>query len=185
MAEKPYRVIIEGEDGRGTQVFEADTPEEMQQQFQNAQYHATKKISEMAQENAQLRQMVMQQNAGNGNGNGKGHQVVDRDQRVQELLSDPDAAIERVICKKLGVNSLQEVIQDYAGVRQGATVANTEATARKFVQRHPEWDALSPEDRTREGMILGQILDEQGWPTDNDDAFDLAYKVGLGSGRFK
>jgi len=64
-------------------------PEEMQQQFQNAQYHATKKISEMAQENAQLRQMVRAKRRGTGNGNGKGHQVVDRDQRVQELLQIP------------------------------------------------------------------------------------------------
>jgi len=181
MAEKPYRVIVEGEDGRGTQVWEAETPEEMMGQFKQSQTHATQKIREQAQEIAQLRQFALQAQAGNGH-----HEPeVNRDQRVQELLSDPDAAIERVICKKLGVNSLQEVVQDYAGVRQGATVANTEATARKFVQRHPEWDALSQEDRMREGAILGQILDEQGWPTDNDDAFDLAYKVGLGSGRFK
>ena len=183
MAEKPYRVIVEGEDGRGSQIFEAETPEELQQQFQQSATHATRKISEMSQENAQLRQMVLQAQAGNGNGHHEPE--VNRDQRVQELLSDPDAAIERVICKKLGVNSLQEVVQDYAGVRQGATRSNVEAAAGQFLNSHPDWSALSEADRKREGTILGQIVDEQGWPADNPDVLDLAYKIGLGSGRFK
>ena len=181
MAEKPYRVIIEGEDGRGTQVFEADSPEEMQGQFKQAQTHATQKIREQAQEIAQLRQFALQAQAGNGH-----HEPeVNRDQRVQELLSDPDAAIERVICKKLGVNSLQEVVQDYVGVRQGATRSNMEAAANQFVNSHPEWNSLSDADKKREGMILGQIVEEQGWPVDNPEVLDLAYKIGLGSGRFK
>ena len=181
MAEKPYRVIVEGEDGRGTQVWEAETPEEMQGQFKQAQTHATQKIREQAQEIAQLRQFALQAQAGNGH-----HEPeVNRDQRVQELLSDPDAAIERVICKKLGVNSLQEVVQDYAGVRQGATRSNMEAAANQFVNSHPEWNSLSDADKKREGMILGQIVEEQGWPVDNPEVLDLAYKVGLGSGRFK
>ena len=180
MAEKPYRVIIEGEDGRGTQVFEADSPEEMQGQFKQAQTHATQKIREQAQEIAQLRQFALQAQAGNGNG--RHEPEVNRDQRVQELLSDPDAAIERVICAKLGVNSLQEVVQDYAGVRQGATRSNMEAAANQFVNSHPEWNSLSDADKKREGMILGQIVEEQGWPVDNPEVLDLAYKIGLGSG---
>jgi len=185
MAEKPYRVIIEGEDGRGTQVFEADTPEEMQQQFQNAQYHATKKISEMAQENAQLRQMVMQQNAGNGNGNGKGHQVVDRDQRVQELLSDPYAAIERVICNKLGVNSLQEVVQDYAGVRQGATAASMNAAGAAFLGRHPEWGKISQEQIKFNAEVMQKVADENGWDMTDGRVLDTCYAIGLGTGKLR
>ncbi len=185
MAEKPYRVIIEGEDGRGTQVFEADTPEEMQQQFQNAQYHATKKISEMAQENAQLRQMVMQQNAGNGNGNGKGHQVVDRDQRVQELLSDPDTAIERVICNKLGVNSLQEVVQDYAGVRQGSIQSRIDAAGVVFLQAHPAWNSLSAEQSSQNARTLGEIVAENGWDPTNPKDLEKGLALGIGSGQIK
>ena len=48
MSEKPYKVIIPGINGGGSQVFEAETPEEMQQQFQQAQENATAKIRELA-----------------------------------------------------------------------------------------------------------------------------------------
>src|SRR5438045_262766 len=50
MADKQYRVIIEGENGAGSQVFEAETAEELQDQFKTAQTHATAKIREQAQE---------------------------------------------------------------------------------------------------------------------------------------
>src|SRR5258708_1873189 len=50
MADKQFRVIIEGENGAGSQVFEAETAEELQDQFKTAQTHATAKIREQAQE---------------------------------------------------------------------------------------------------------------------------------------
>jgi hypothetical protein len=49
MSEKPYKVIIEGQNGAGNQVFEAETPEELQTKFQEAQTHATAKIREQAE----------------------------------------------------------------------------------------------------------------------------------------
>src|SRR6266478_1247147 len=182
MAEKPYRVIIEGEDGRGTQIYEADSPEEMMGQFKQAQTHATKKIGEMAQENAQLRQLALQAQA---NGNGNHAPEVNRDQRVQELLSDPDAAIERSICAKLGVGSLQEVVQDYAGVRQGSLQSRIDAAGVVFLQTHPEWNSLSAEQSNQNARLLGEIVAENGW--DGTDPKDLtkAYALAMGQGKIK
>ncbi|PYT49510.1 MAG: hypothetical protein DMG44_10620 [Acidobacteria bacterium] len=181
MAEKPYRVIVEGEGGQGTQVFEADSPEEMLGQFKQAQTHATNKIRQQEQELAQLRQLALQAQANNGNG----HQVVDRDQRVQELLSDPDAAIERAICNKLGVNSLQEVVQDYAGVRQGSIQARINAAGEVFLQTHPEWNSLSTEQANQNARVIGAIVEENGWdPTDPKD-LDKGYGLAMGTGKIK
>src|SRR6266566_2159544 len=58
MADKAYKVIIEGTDGRGSQVFEADTPEELQTQFKEAQTHATAKIAQQDKENTELKQRL-------------------------------------------------------------------------------------------------------------------------------
>jgi len=67
-----------------------------------------------------------------GGGNGHREPEVNRDQRVNELLADPDAAIERIICNKLGVGSLQEVVQDYAGVRQGSYTSQNQCSGRSI-----------------------------------------------------
>jgi hypothetical protein len=89
------------------------------------------------------------------------------------------------ICEELGVGSLREVVQDYAQVRQSATLASVKNAASTFVERHPEWDALSEEQKIKDGTVLGQIVEQYGLIGDNQDSLDLAYKIGMGGGQFK
>ncbi|SRR6266851_2785535 len=178
MAEKPYRVVIEGEGGRGSQVFEAETPEEMQQQFQNAQTHATKKIGEQAQEIAQLRQLAAEAQAQARNG--ARNQIVDVGERTNTLLSDPDAYIEKSISRRLGVNNLDEVLQSYDATRRAAAQSAINSTAAEFFEKFPEWNSLSDEDRRYNGNVLQAVVDRNGWnPSDLNDVTQ-AYALAQG-----
>lgn len=182
MADSPYKVIVPGENGGGDQVFYADTPEELQEKFAQAQTHATRKISELSSRLTAAEQQLAATNQAIASGNGNG---ANRGDFFQTFYESPDAAIERVICNKLGVNSLQEVVQDYAGVRQGSVQARINAAGEAFLKTHPEWNSLSTEQANQNARVIGAIVEENGWdPTDPKD-LDKGYGLAMGTGKIK
>ena len=182
MAEKQFKVIVPGENGGGDQVFYYDTPEELQEKFVNAQTNATAKIRELSTRLISAEQQLAATNQAIASGNGDG---VNRGDFFQTFYESPDAAIERVVCNKLGVNSLQEVVQDYAGVRQGSIQARINAAGEVFLRTHPEWNSLSTEQANQNARVIGAIVEENGWdPTDPKD-LDKGYGLAMGTGKLK
>src|SRR2546430_11295951 len=105
MADKAYKVIIEGENGAGSQVFEAETPEELQTQFKEAQTHATAKIREQAQELQAAKERLATLEAA-----------------APAANSNPDMAWRKQFFKE-GLTEIfgapiEEVIQDYGRISQ-------------------------------------------------------------------
>jgi hypothetical protein len=164
MSEKPYKVIIEGQNGAGNQVFEAETPEELQTKFQEAQTHATAKIREQAQELQTVKERLAAlesrrtattpANGGNG---------FSRDKYFQLLYQDPIAAQDYVLGHRIG-QPVDQFLNDYAKtVRPGAEMAKINAVNAAFVQKHPELLSVSPEDDLHNANAMRKIIADNGW----------------------
>lgn len=167
MADKPYKVIIQGENGRGDQVFEAETPEEMRDQFQNAQYHATKKIGEMSQENAQLRQLLLERQQ-NGNGNGAGF---DNQKYLELTFSNGQAAIDYALAHN---HTAQAVIQATNSSILGQIINN-------FSAQHPEFSSLSEAEKNKIATTLDGMLTERNMEVSVpalNDMYTVAHATG-------
>src|SRR6266850_4171701 len=108
MADKQYKVIIEGENGAGSQVFEAETPEELQDKFKEAQTHATAKIREQAQElqSTKERLAALEANIEPANPANGGTDTAWRKQFFKEGLTEIFGA------------PIDDVIQDYSRISQ-------------------------------------------------------------------
>jgi len=179
MADKPYKVIVEGEDGRGTQIWEAETPEEMAGQFKQAQTNATNKIRQQEQELVQLRQLAMQSQ---NNNNGSRNHIVDVDERRNALLQNPDATI-----AETAVRAIEQRYGPMVGqLSQMTAQANAAREANEFVEKHPELKQLIG---TSEGKkieeALAEILNQRQWECTAEtleDALAIAQQHGKISG---
>jgi hypothetical protein len=159
MSDKPYKVIVPGINGGGSQVFEAETPEEMQQQFQQAQENATAKIRELAAQVETFQQQIQQTKPPDTTD----PNAFDRQKFFSMLYEKPEEAITYAIEKKLGVN-LPDFMQDYQTVRTGAQIGIQNAVNAQFAQKHPELlQVTSQEDDLHNGKVLADILTEHGW----------------------
>jgi len=148
MADKQYKVIIEGENGAGSQVFEADTPEELQT-------HATAKIREQAQElqSTKERLTALEANiepapAGNG-----GTDTAWRKQFFKEGLTEIFGA------------PIDDVIRDYGRISQTTEQIRLNALGNSLLQECPEIAGTSEADQVENGKKIAKMVEEQGWPT--------------------
>jgi hypothetical protein len=154
MADKQYKVIIEGEDGRGSQVFEAETPEELQNQFKEAQTHATKKIAEQDKElqAARERLAALEANiepapAGNG-----GTDTAWRKQFFKEGLTEIFGA------------PIDDVIRDYGRISQTTEQIRLNALGNSLLQQCPEIAGTSEADQIENGKKIAKFVEENGMP---------------------
>lgn len=184
MSEKPYKVIIEGQNGAGNQVFEAETPEELQTKFQEAQTHATAKIREQAQENTTLREQLaaLQSNiepvAPNGNG------AANNQQLFQTLYNSPVQFIKDGLSQAIGM-PFDDFIKDYTKtVRPGAEMAKINAVNAAFVQKHPELLSVSPEDDLHNANAMRKIIADNGWEY-NERNLHAAFALAKNDGYLK
>lgn len=179
--DKQYKVVVPGIDGGNSQVFEADTPEEMAQQFQQAQINATAKIRELASQNEAFQQQIeqltpQQQQQANANG-------FDRQQFFNKLYESPDEAIAYALEKKLGVN-LNDFMQDYQQVRAGSQLSVQNAVNAQFAQKHPELLQVPQEDDIHNAKVISEILTENGWVY-NLNNLEAAYAVAKTNNKLK
>jgi hypothetical protein len=155
MADKQYKVIIEGENGAGSQVFEAETPEELQDKFKEAQTHATAKIREQAQElqSTKERLAALEANiepAAPANG---GTDTAWRKQFFKEGLTEIFGA------------PIDDVIRDYGRISQTTEQIRLNALGNSLLQECPEIAGTSEADQVENGKKIAKMVEEQGWPT--------------------
>src|SRR6266496_741001 len=181
MSDKPYKVVIPGVDGGGAQVFEAETPEEMQQQFQRAQENATAKIRELAQQKSALEDQVQQFTPPNADPNAANGT---RQQFYNDFYQNPDTAIVGALERTLGI-SMDAFKTDYAKVRAGASMAERSQIASTFAQKHPELlQVSSQEDDAHNGQEIEKILNDHQWPFTVDN-LEAAFAVAKTQGKLK
>lgn len=155
MADKPFKVIIEGEDGRGSQVFEAETAEELQNQFKEAQTHATKKIAEQDRELQATKERLAQLEANiepaaaptNG-----GTDTAWRKQFFKEGLSEIFGA------------PIDDVLQDYQRISQTTEQIRLNALGNSLLQECPEIAGTSEADQIENGKKIAKYVEENGMP---------------------
>lgn len=181
MSDKPYKVVIPGIEGSGAQVFEADTPEEMQQQFQKAQENATSLIRQQAQRLEALEQQ-MQQTSPQG-GSQPGPDGFDKQKYFNLLYENPVEAQKYAFSFAFGV-SPEEFQQDYQQVRQGALLGIQNSVNAQFAQKHPELLQVSQENDIHNAEQISKILNENGWSY-NLNNLEAAYAVAKTSGKLK
>lgn len=183
MADKLYKVIIEGTEGRGSQVFEAETPEELQEKFKQAQTHATAKIDELdakvkglEEQLASVEQVTPSVPQTNGG--------FDRDHYFKLLYADPVAAQDYVLSATIGM-PVKDFMTDYTNtVRPGAALATKNAVNAAFVQKHPEVLQVSPEDDLHNSKIILEIIHERNWPYDVKN-LEAAFALAKDGGKLK
>lgn len=169
MAEKPYKVIIEGANGAGSQVFEAETPEELQTQFQQAQTHATAKIREQAQELEQLRQRELEREKPPANGHTQDDEISKAwKQGIATAFGLPFDTLAQKLAKMDQVTSIQE----RSFVNQSLAV------------KHPELLEVSQEDDLHNGTVISKIVEELGGNYTESIA-DAAFALGKQRGLLK
>lgn len=161
MSEKPYKVIIPGINGGGAQVFEAESPEEMQQQFQQAQENATAKIRELAAQNQAL-QEEMQKNQPAAQATNGGPDGFDKQRYFALLYENPVEAQKYAMSFAIGM-PIEDFVKDYQQVRQGANLGIQNAVNAQFAQKHPELLQVGQEDDIHNATEISKILTENGW----------------------
>jgi len=181
MSDKPYKVIVPGINGGGSQVFEADSPEEMQQQFQQAQENATALIRQQAEQIEQIKQQMQKQNVQPAQPNGP--DGFDKQKFFNDLYERPADAIAYALEKKMGIN-LDNFMQEYQTVRQGAQMGITNAVNAQFAQKHPELLQVPQEDDIKNAEVISKILTENGWAY-NLNNLEAAYAVAKNGGKLK
>src|SRR2546421_371395 len=175
MADKAYKVIIEGTDGRGSQVFEAETPEELQDKFKEAQTHATAKIAQQDKENTELKQRLATLEASI--------------EPAPAANGNPDNAWRKEFFKQglteiLGV-PVEDFIKDYTQtVRPGAELSKINAVNAAFVQKHPELIQVSPEDDLHNANTMRKIIADNGWDY-SEKSLNAAFAVAKVEGQLK
>src|SRR5437879_3806785 len=181
MSEKPYKVIIPGINGGGSQVFEAETPEEMQQQFQQDQENATAKIRELASQNEQLQNLVEQ---------GKpaaaataGPDGFDKQKYFNLLYESPVEAQKYAMQFVLGA-PVDDFIKEYQTVRGGAFMGIQNAVNAQFAQKHPELLQVPQEDDAHNAEVISKILTDNGW-TYNLNNLEAAFAVAKTNNQLK
>ena len=180
--DKPYKVVIPGVDGGGAQVFEADTPEEMQQQFQKAQENATAKIRELAQQKTALEQQV-QQFGQPANGDGAGTPDASRQQFFNTLYEHPDDAIIGALERKMGM-TWNDFTKDWQTVRGGAMMGIQNSVNAQFAQKHPELLQVGQDEDAHNADAISKIITENGWSY-NLNNLEAAYAVAKTQGKLK
>lgn len=162
MADKQYKVVIPGIDGGGAQVFEAETPEQLAEQFQKAQENATAKIRELAQQNEQFQQQIQQLTPPEPEHKGNGF---DKQKYFNMLYENPVEAQKYALQFAIGM-PLDEFVSDYQQVRGGAMMGLQNAVNAQFAQRHPELLQVPQEDDITNATIITKILTDNQWPYD-------------------
>ena len=184
MSEAKFKVIVPGIDGGGAQVFEAETPEEMQQQFQQAQENATAKIRELAQQKTALETQMQTVLQAANPGAGPSPSGFDKQQFFNQLYEKPEDAIAYALEKKIGV-SLADFMQDYQNTRAGAQLSITNSVSAQFAQNHPELLQVSnQEDDKNNGKVLDEIMKANGWAF-NLNNLEAAYAVAKTGNKLK
>ncbi len=181
MSEKPYKVIIPGINGGGSQVFEAETPEEMQQQFQQAQENATAKIRELASQNEQLQNLVEQGKPAAAAA--AGPDGFDKQKYFNLLYENPVEAQKYSMQFVLGA-PVDDFIREYQTVRGGALMGIQNAVNAQFAQKHPELLQVPQEDDVHNAEVISKILTENGWQY-NLNNLEAAYAVAKTSNKLK
>lgn len=182
MSEKAYKVVIPGINGGGAQVFEAETPEEMQQQFQQAQENATGKIRELAQQNEQLQQQIQQLNPAPAN-KGNDPEGFDRQRYFSLLYENPIEAQKYAMQFVIGA-PVEEFMKDYQTVRGGAMMGIQNAVNAQFAQKHPELLQVPQEDDVHNATVISKILTDNGWSY-NLNNLEAAYAVAKTNNQLK
>jgi hypothetical protein len=170
MSDKQFKVVIPGVDGGGSQVFEADSQEELADKLKTAQENATSKIRQLAQENELLRQQAEQHGGGQQQANGDGRQ-----QFFNTLYTDPEAAIIGVLEKRMNMG-FDDFQKDYQQVRTGSQKAIQNEVSAVFAQRHPELLQVSTEEDKHNADTISKILTDNGWAF-NLNNLEAAYAV--------
>ena len=182
--DKQYRVVVPGIDGGGSQVFEADTPEELQSQFQQAQENATAKIRELAQQAENYRQQVEQlapaAAAPQANGDPSGF---NRQKYFNLLYENPVEAQKYVMQFSIGM-PVEDFIKDYQTVRGGALAGMQNMVNAQFAQKHPELLQVPQEDDVYNAEVISKILTENGWAY-NLNNLEAAYAVAKTQNKLK
>ena len=177
MSDKQFKYIIPGIDGGGSQVFEADSQEELVEQLGKAQENATVKIRQLAQQNAEIGQKINQ----TAPTNGAPH--YDKNQFFSNLYENPDDAIIGVLERRMGMK-FDDFTQDYQQTRVGAGKAIQNEVSAQFAQRHPELLQVSPEEDKHNANTISQILTENGWAF-NIKNLEAAYAVARQENKLK
>ena len=153
MADKQYKVIIEGTDGRGCQVFEAETPEELQEKFKDAQTHATAKIAEQDKENSQLKERLATLEASIEPAPAKGApDTAWRKQFFKEGLTEIFGA------------PIEDVIRDYGNISQTTEQIRLNALGNSLLQECPEIAGTCEADQIDNGKKIAAFMTEQSLP---------------------
>ena len=158
--DKAYKVVIPGIDGGAAQVFEAETPEELAQKFQEAQTNATAKIRELAQQNEQFQEQIQQLTPATPAG--KDPEGFDRQEYFRMLYENPVAAQKYAMQFVIGA-PVDQFLQDYQTVRGGAMMGIQNAVNAQFAQKHPELLQVPQEDDIKNAEVISKILTDNGW----------------------
>ena len=179
--DKQYKVVVPGINGGGSQVFEAETPEELAQQFQQAQENATSKIRELAQQNEayeqQIQQLTPQQVQGalpNG---------FEKQKYFNLLYENPVEAQKYAMQFVIGA-PVDDFMKDYQHVRGGALAGMQNMVNAQFAQKHPELLEVPREDDVHNAEEIAKILTENGWQY-NINNLEAAYAVAKTQGKLK
>lgn len=180
MSDKPYKVIIPGIDGGGSQVFEADSQEELNQKLVDAQTNATQKIRELASANQQYEQQIQQLTPAQQQTQPDGF---DKQKFFSDLYERPADAIAYALEKKLGIG-LDEFLNDYQQVRAGSQLSVQNAVNAQFAQKHPELLQVPQEDDVHNAQVISKILTDNGWVY-NLNNLEAAYAVAKTNSQLK
>lgn len=181
MSEKPYKVIVPGINGEASQVFEADSQEELNQKFVEAQSNATQKIRELASQNQQYEQQITSSQA-------KKNQETDpngfdRQKYFSMLYENPVEAQKYAMSFVIGM-PVEDFVQDYQTVRGGAIMGIQNAVNAQFAQKHPELLQVPQEDDLHNANVISKILTDNGWQY-NLNNLEAAYAVAKTNNQLK
>lgn len=180
MSDKPYRVIVPGVNGGGSQVFEAETPEEMQEQFRQAQENATALIRQQAQQIEDFKQQAQQfapkEQSKDPNG-------FDKQKYFNMLYENPVEAQKYALSFAIGM-PVDDFVKDYQTVRNGAHMGIQNAVNAQFAQKHPELLQVPQEDDVHNANVISKILTDNGWQY-NINNLEAAYAVAKTNNQLK
>jgi len=171
---------VPGIDGGGSQVFEADTPEELTQQFQQAQENATAKIRELAQQNEAFQQRIEQLTPAAPGGGPEGFNK----QKYFNLLYENPIEAQKYAMQFVIGAPVDDFLKDYNTVRQGSLAGMQNMVNAQFAQKHPELLQVPQEDDIYNAKVISEILTENGW-TYNLNNLEAAYAVAKTQGKLK
>lgn len=180
MSDKEFKVVIPGIDGGGSQVFEGDTQEELNQKLVDAQTNATQKIRELASANQQYEQQIQQLTPQQPQQNPDGF---DKQKFFSDLYERPADAIAYALEKKLGIG-LDEFLNDYQQVRAGSQLSVQNAVNAQFAQKHPELLQVPQEDDIHNAQVISKILTDNQWVY-NLNNLEAAYAVAKTGNKLK